>query len=162
MFGLRKWLRSKYLAPHPLTLSNRKMAILINEKKVCPDCGEWDFNDDSSMAQGPTYIKCANCGSWFHDRNTVEFERVFKSGNIDWRKWDKYRFCHYKNYNTYTWSIINSWHKVEMPTHSIDNIVDAVEWFGTEMSPSNMWSIKDSTVYFKKEEDAMAFKLRWL
>ena len=162
MFDLRKWFRSKYLAPHPLALSSIEIATLMNEKKVCPDCGEWKFDEDDDLT---SVICCANCGSRFNDDSTYSIERLFTRENVNWCKKDKYTFSSYKNYRSYTWTILSDWYKIDIPDddrQDINNIMKFTEWCGTDMSPSSLWSIKDYTIYFKNNEDAMAFKLKWL
>lgn len=143
----------------PLSLSKEELTKIFNEQQVCPDCGVWDFREGPSGGMSVN-IYCANCGSWFNEQGPFGLDRIFKEENLDWRSSEKIYF-EGKNYESYTWSILKDWHGVKFPfNYDIKNLADSFYWCNNDIDGS--WSIKDSTMYFEKETDAMAFKLRWI
>lgn len=144
---------------YPLMLSDKELTVIFQEQQVCPDCGVWDFREGPSGGMSIN-IYCANCGSWFNESGPFGLDRIFKSGNLDWRK---YNINYGDNYYPYTWDILKTWHPVmfesdtEIKRKAIFDAVDECNGGGT----IDQWAVKDYTLYFKEEVDAVAIKLGW-
>ena len=144
----------------PFTLSDKELTKIFHEQKVCPDCGVWDFRKGPSGGMS-TNIYCANCGSWFNEQGPFGLDRIFKSDNLDL---DTVDFDHSDKYELYTWDILKTWYPVAFDTDDIKKrtmLLDAFNWCCSNSEPLGRWSVKDYTMYFEKESDAVAIKLRW-
>lgn len=162
MFGWLKKVAQKVTPVYPLRLSKEELTKIFQEQQVCPDCGVWDFREGPSGGMSVN-IYCANCGSWFNEQGPFGLERLFKHTNFDWREKE---IRGRKNYTDYTWEILKTWHRVEFEGGtSPDRRVfhDAIEEFtyGSFEGLTGRWSVKDYTLYFEDETDAVAVKLRW-
>lgn len=164
------WLKKKILevkqtvSPiYPLRLTKEELTKIFYEQQVCPDCGVWDFREGPSGGMSVN-IYCANCGSWFNEQGPFGIDRIFKLGeNFDWREHaiDDHR----KNYTHYTWKILKTWYRVEFENDtSLERraLHEAVEDCSFEDIIEHRWAVKDYTLYFEEEIDAVAVKLKWI
>lgn len=146
----------------PSTLSNQELTDIFHNQKVCPDCGVWDFHEGPSGGMSVN-IYCANCESWFNEQGPFGLDRLFKEKNFDLGTVD---LDHSDNYRLYTWDILKDWHRVEIDASTkkdqLIKLLDAANWCATQDEVFGQWSIKDYVLYFEKETDAVAVKLKWV
>lgn len=161
MFGWFKKSIEEKPSITPLALSNQELTDIFHNQKACPDCGVWDFREGPHGGMAVN-IYCANCGSWFNEQGPFGLDRLFKHDNLDLRELD---LDHSDNYEMYTWCIIRNWHKVPIEEENnqirIMVLIDAANWCSTNDAIMGKWSIKDYVLYFEKETDAVAIKLKY-
>jgi len=146
----------------PVFFSNKKLKKILLKKKQCPDCGNNIFNEGPTI--NLTYsIVCQNCRSWFMINNSFGVQRIHKEFNYNWyENFDIYKENYY-NCIPYTREIIKNWYKIIINhSISISSLKKQLEWCSNIKNIKGKWSVKDFIFYFEDDNDAIAFKLKWL
>lgn len=148
-----------FLSPLTSTIhaSEKELTKIFQQEHVCPDCGVWDFLSGSEGG-GSINILCGNCGSLFNEMGPFGISRIY---------WIDINIS-VKNYREFNRDIIKKWTKIIIRYEIPNTSTEIYKW--CENNINELWSVKwggdrsykTITYYFKLEEDALAFKLRWI